>query len=96
MKFLSGVVGLVVLCFTLILFSAFTVSTLWGWFLVPLGVQSIGLAHAYGVTLLFSILMGTRGLGEKSGLDAGLSTMTMGVVLNVLALLFGFIAFTLM
>ena len=31
---------------------------LWGWFIVPLGVQAIGVAHALGLVLLFGFLRG--------------------------------------
>lgn len=31
--------------------SGYTAKTLWGWFVVPLGVPQIGLAHAIGLSL---------------------------------------------
>lgn len=34
--------------------------TLWLWFLVPLGVMEISLAHAFGLIMLFSFLWGRR------------------------------------
>jgi len=30
----------------------FTLSSFWGWFVVPLGVHSIGMAHAFGLSLI--------------------------------------------
>lgn len=35
-----------------ILMTMITLSMLWGWFIVPLGVVSIGYAHAFGLTLI--------------------------------------------
>lgn len=80
-----ALVGVMIL---LALFGAFTISTLWGWFIVPFGVQSISLAHAYGLSVLASVFMSTRGLVEQKAAV----TLLQGVMLNVFALLFGFIA----
>ena len=80
-----ALVGVMIL---LALFGAFTISTLWSWFVVPFGVQSISLAHAQGLSVLTSVFMSTRGLSNTKAADALLT----GVVLNILALLFGFIA----
>lgn len=81
--------GIVAVMIVLALFSAFTVSTLWGWFIVPFGVQSIGMAHAYGIALFASLLQGVRGINNSEG-----STMVLvqGVMLNIITLIFGGIA----
>jgi hypothetical protein len=39
-----------------ILWRAYVLSTLWGWFLVPLGVMDIEMAQAYGIALLVAML----------------------------------------
>lgn len=80
-----ALVGVMIL---LALFGAFTISTLWSWFVVPFGVQAISLAHAYGLSVLASVFMSTRGLVEQKTAV----TLTQGVMLNIFALLFGFIA----
>ena len=80
-----ALVGVMIL---LALFGAFTISTLWSWFVVPFGVQTISLAHAYGLSVLASVFMSTRGLNNTKAAD----TLTQGVMLNIFALLFGFIA----
>lgn len=91
-------IGLVAVMIVLALFGAFTISTLWAWFVVPLGVKSIGMAHAYGLSVIVSVFMGTRGLGAR-GLGArGLGNsdtstiLVQGVLLNIIALIFGGIA----
>ena len=73
----------------LALFSAFTISTLWAWFVVPLGVMKIGFAHAYGLGLLVSVFMGTRGVSVDGGNQ---QAIWVGIVLNILALILGGIA----
>ena len=80
-----ALVGVMIL---LALFGAFTISTLWGWFIVPFGVQSISLAHAYGLSVLASVFMSTRGLGNTKASDA----LVTGVLLYIIALAFGGIA----
>lgn len=80
-----ALVGVMIL---LALFGAFTISTLWSWFVVPFGVQAISLAHAYGLSVLVSVFMSTRGLVQQKAAV----TLAQGVILNIFALLFGFIA----
>lgn len=83
-----GGLALVGVMILLALFGAFTISTLWGWFITPFGVQAISLAHAYGLSVLASVFMSTRGLGGTKTAD----TLVTGVMLNVIALAFGGIA----
>ena len=83
-----GGLALVGVMILLALFGAFTIATLWGWFVVPFGVQTISLAHAYGLSVLASVFMSTRGLvGQKAA-----TTLLQGVMLNVFALILGGIA----
>ena len=84
-----GGLALVGVMILLALFGAFTISTLWGWFVVPFGVQTISLAHAYGLSVLASVFVSTRGLSNNT---KAADTLLTGVMLNVFALLFGFIA----
>ena len=81
--------GIVAVMIVLALFGAFTIATLWGWFITPFGVQSIGMAHAYGLSIFATLLQGTRGL--NSGTDSG-TLLVQGLVLNILSLAFGGIA----
>ena len=89
---LAAVMGVVVLAIVsmvcLALFSAFTISTLWAWFVVPLGVMKIGFAQAYGLGLLVSVFMGVRGLSA----DGTSTSVWVGILLNILALILGGIA----
>ena len=55
MKFLQAVGCFAVAVLTLIA-AAFTLSTLWGWFIVPLGAPAIGIAHAAGISVLLTYL----------------------------------------
>ncbi len=42
--------------------NAYAIVALWRWFVVPLGPPAIGMAHAFGLTVLFDSL----GLGGRS------------------------------
>jgi len=53
----KSLIGLVMIPFVA-LYAAFVMQTLWGWFVVPLGVMSIGNAHAYGLMLTAGVLKG--------------------------------------
>lgn len=79
--------GMVAVMIVLALFGAFTISTLWAWFVVPLGVKSIGMAHAYGLSVIVSVFMGSRGLGGETS-----AVLIQGVLINIFALIFGGIA----
>lgn len=46
--------------------SGFVFSTLWGWFMVPLGVQAISVFHAAGINYLACSLLGSRGIDFKN------------------------------
>lgn len=72
------------------LYSAFVLATLWGWFVVPLGIAQIGIAHAYGLSLIPAVLLSSRGLysPEDKRTEAAVAALMMPAV----ALLFGWIA----
>ena len=38
-----------------LLFKAFVLTQLWTWFIAPLGVMQVGLAHAYGISVALSL-----------------------------------------
>lgn len=39
----------------IVIFRGFILAKLWGWFIVPLGVMQIGIAHAIGLSILISV-----------------------------------------
>lgn len=47
---------LVVATILSVLIAAWSFQTLWMWFIVPLGLSAISMAHACGIMLVFSIL----------------------------------------
>lgn len=83
MKFLIGFVIIIVLSIPLSIFGGLVLSDLWKWFVVPLGVVPIGIAHAIG-------LMQVVGMFK-----AGLATAKVGdgdaPVAEAIAGLFGFL-----
>lgn len=77
--------------------SGFVTSTLWGWFIVPLGISAIGLWHAAGISFLLSSFLGIRGFDLKTpdNRSAGekcFSQIFLVAVLPAAALLFGWLA----
>lgn len=79
-------VGYIISAVLLILAGAGTLMTLWGWFVVPLGVTSITLAHAAGLSLMVSYFahrnINSEPKGdyfEKLGKAYGLMVMTIGL-----------------
>lgn len=88
------VLGAIFVLILVMLSSAFVSSTLWGWFLVPLGVPMIGIAHAYGLGVFTTFLTGTAGLSlnmKDSGKEFGEKSIA-ALLLPWVALLFGYIA----
>lgn len=45
-----------------VFWGAFVSSTLWGWFLVPLGVPAITYWHAVGIGSVIAAFLGSRGM----------------------------------
>lgn len=48
-----------------VFFGAYTLTMLWGWFVAPLGVKAIGMAHALGLSLFVGYFKGKSLVGEK-------------------------------
>lgn len=56
METFSKIVLLLVLAIGAVITGAWAFSTLWGWFVVPLGFPALSWAHAYGIMLVVNIL----------------------------------------
>lgn len=54
-----------------IFWGGYVSSTLWGWFMVPLGVKAITYWHAVGLSALLNVLLGSRGFDTSKGEDSG-------------------------
>lgn len=89
MKYIGIFAAFIILGFL----SAFTTVTLWGWFIVPFGVAQIGYVHAYGLGIISSYVMGTRGLTGKKPVSESLA---MGFMVSVMCLLMGFVTHSFM
>lgn len=87
-----AVVGFIGMMFVLAMFSAFTITTLWGWFLIPLGAIHISMLQAYGLALVFGAFMGTRGVDHKASMT---DSLLLGAILNLVLLGFGYITVSL-
>ena len=52
---------------TNVFWGGYVLSVLWGWFVSPLGVQSISALHAAGLQCLFLSFLGSRGTKDTYG-----------------------------
>lgn len=53
-------------------FGAFVLTRLWAWFVVPLGVPAIGMAHAMGLVLMLALMMMHLKVHEDTDHETGL------------------------
>lgn len=89
MKYIIAILGGVAFIALFALYNGFVLSILFGWFLVPLGLPQIGIAHAYGLSLLASVILSTRGLSFSGDKKAIFAT---GLLMPAMALFLGWIA----
>lgn len=91
MEALGKVVLFLLVSFVTVLITAFTVSTMWGWFIVPLGVKAIGFAHAYGLSLLVTFFTIRPSTNQDEDYN-WIMTIALRILSCISVLLFGFIA----
>lgn len=79
---------------------ALVLKAMWGWFVVPLGVAPIGLAHAYGLYVLASYLTyqsdSTTEADTRDVSKAVVGIFRKGLMRIVVTALAAFIAYSLM
>ena len=54
------VIGLLILGVAIGLLNAWGITLLWKWYVVPFGIIQIGIVHAYGLGLIYSIFKGYK------------------------------------
>lgn len=76
-----------------VLFSGWVLSVMWGWFLVPLGVPSIAVAQAIGISLTVSLLTKQwRPSEDDKGPKSAMTKLAAEAIARpFLALLFGWV-----
>ena len=87
---LGGIILIALVLGCLAMYHAIVLATLWGWFIVPLGAAKIGFAHAYGLSLIGSVVLGVRGLYAPE--DKRTEAIVAGLLMPILSLFFGWIA----
>lgn len=88
---LLGLIGLA-LFLPLAAWAGFAISTVWGWFIVPLGVPRIGVWAAAGIYLLARYLTTDTSLNrddERSGVEKFATNIVISILLPAVVLLFG-------
>lgn len=83
------ITGIFVSLLAISLLRGWVLSYLWLWFVVPLGVQPIGLWHAFGLSMMISMLTGSKvaPYPKPEGLDA-LKQLGETALLGVVSALF--------
>lgn len=89
---IAMIVGLIVGIFLFCIYNAWVLTILWGWFIVPLGVKSLSVAHAYGFTLVTGLILSNRGVKENKDKDDWVGSILTWLLLPLVALFFGWIA----
>lgn len=54
------ILGFIVIIPLTSIYYGWAISTLWNWFIVPLGVMEIGTAHAIGISCLLGLFLSTK------------------------------------
>lgn len=57
MKITGIILGVVLYVAALIILNGLALTTLWGWFVVPLGVSALTFVHALGLSLLATLMI---------------------------------------
>lgn len=93
-KFAMGC-GLVILMIPLgILLKGFVLCQMWAWFMVPLGVVSIGQAHAYGLATMTALFVAHSSSSNDDDKSVGymvLKSLTSLILLPLLVWFVGWI-----
>ena len=78
-----------------ILWKAYVLSVLWGWFVVPLGVPPISIAWAYGLSCIVGLFWynALSSDSTETGLAKAFSGLLKVILVPLLALFFGWIAY---
>jgi len=63
------------------MFRALVMVDLWMWFVVPLGVVEVGMAHMYGITLVGTLVSGISSPSKSD--DGELETILMSVFISL-------------
>jgi hypothetical protein len=83
-------IGMLLVLLLLILLRSMVLTKLWDWFIVPLGVLPIGLAHAYGLALTATMFT-DRYAAKSSDKETGVKVFAYGFAMPLLALGIGWI-----
>jgi hypothetical protein len=72
----------------LVAWRGMALAVLWGWFLVPLGLPMIGIAHALGIAIVFALLQGDVSRNTKHALLGGILTPLLAIAAGYVITLF--------
>lgn len=88
------ILGIVLITAISTFWGGFVAATLWGWFVVPLGVPAINYWHAAGLCTTLGVFMGSRGISGTENETVG-DILARGFIfsagLPLLSLIFGWL-----
>lgn len=63
-----------------VFWGGYVASTLWNWFIVPLGVPAITYLHAVGISTVINAFLGSRGYSAPKDSEAAISEADLGLL----------------
>ena len=86
-------IGLIAVIPLAIITKGIALQVLWGWFVVPLGIPDIGMAHALGIAGLVALATHQHGPEDNEGTsgERALRSFAFAFARPLVALLFGWI-----
>lgn len=87
----GGLVLLIVWAIPGALLTAYTLSTLWTWFIRPLGGPHLGLGSAYGLTLIWFYLTSNLHPTQDADVSGILSAIVSRLIVSAISLFLGWL-----
>jgi hypothetical protein len=78
------------------IFSAWVLKSLWFWFVAPFGVRPIGMAWAYGMSVLVTMLTKSPGQSKDDDEHGAFYKLFQGLVFSAAGLFAGWVAHKIM
>lgn len=96
-----GCMAMIVMLPFTILLRGFVLTQLWHWFLVPLGLREISLAHAYGLSILIALFTSHTASSSKEDQEKGIAYLVfkmvfMGFAMPLIMWFFGWVCYCFM
>ncbi len=88
-SYLFAILIVAFVMFALFLYEGWAIWLLWDWFIVPLGVIKIGIGHAIGISLLWSVFTHIDRGTKKGSSDEKKEAFVTNLIRPILCVIFG-------